>query len=53
MRAPGQSIAEVYYCVTLFQNFVLTPDVRVIVDPAHNPDESSIVILGLGARWTL
>ncbi|WP_455203732.1 carbohydrate porin [Kaarinaea lacus] len=54
--APGlddQYTAEIFYRFTFSQNLAITPDLQLIVDPALNPDESSIWIFGLRARLTL
>jgi porin len=48
-----QYTAELFYRLQLFQNFALTPDIQVIAEPALNPNESMIYVLGLRARLTL
>ncbi len=48
-----QYTAELFYRLQLFQNFALTPDVQIISDPALNPNEDMIFVLGLRARLTL
>jgi len=37
----------------LTQNLAITPDVQLIINPALNPDESSIWVFGLRARLAL
>ena len=44
---------ELYYRYQLSQNLALTPDIQFIKDPALNPNESSIWVLGLRARLAL
>ncbi len=48
-----QYTLEVYYRYQLSQNLALTPDLQFIKDPALNPNESSIWVLGLRARLAL
>ena len=48
-----QYTAEIFYRLQLTQNMALTPDVQLIIDPALNPQESSIWVLGLRARLAL
>jgi len=48
-----QYTAELYYRFQLAQNLAITPDVQLIIDPALNPDESTIWIFGLRARLAL
>jgi porin len=48
-----QYTAEFFYRFQLFQNFALTPDIQLIAEPALNPNEDVIVVLGLRARLTL
>ena len=57
-RPPGSGLddqytAEIFYRLQLTQNLALTPDVQLIIDPALNPQESSIWVFGLRARLTL
>jgi len=54
--SPGlddQYTAEVSYRITLSQNSVITPDLQWIIDPALNPQESSVLVFGLRLRLTL
>ena len=48
-----QYTAEIFYRLQLTQNLALTPDVQLIIDPALNPQESSIWVFGLRARLAL
>jgi porin len=48
-----QYTAEIFYRFQLTQNLAITPDVQLIIDPALNPNESSIWIFGLRARLAL
>lgn len=51
--ADDQYTAEIFYRFQLTQNLAITPDVQLIIDPALNPDESTIWIFGLRARLAL
>jgi len=48
-----ESLIETSYKFQLSKNFSVTPDVQIIFNPASNPDESSIWILGVRAILTL
>jgi len=48
--ADNQYTAEIFYLIQLASSFELTPDIQWIKNPALNPGESSITILGLRAR---
>ena len=48
-----QYTAEIFYRLQLAQNLALTPDFQLIVDPALNPDESYLWLLGLRLRLAL
>ena len=48
-----QITAEVFYRVTLSPRFAVTPDVQILLDPALNPNEDTILFFGLRARLTL
>ena len=48
-----QYTAEIYYRFQLTQNLAITPDVQLVINPALNPDESTIWIFGLRARLAL
>jgi porin len=45
-----QYTAEIFYLIQVAPSFELTPDIQWIKNPALNPEESSITILGLRAR---
>ena len=47
---PEQTTLEAYYRIQLFRDLAITPDVQYIRNPALNPEEDSIWILGLRAR---
>ena len=48
-----QYTVEAFYRWQLSQNFAITPDVQLLIDPALNPEEDSIWVLGLRGRLTL
>ncbi|QFU77598.1 porin [Halioglobus maricola] len=47
---PEQTTLETYYRIQLFEELAITPDVQYIRNPAVNPAESSIWVLGLRLR---
>ena len=49
----NQIAAEVFYRIQLTKQIVITPDIQYIKDPALNPNESSLWIVGLRARLAL
>ena len=49
---PDQYTAEVFYRFQLFPNFTLTPDLQLIIDPALDPDQERLVVIGLRMRVT-
>jgi len=54
--SPGlkdQKTLEVFYRFQLAEQFVLTPDIQYIKDPALNTSEDSLWVLGLRARLAL
>jgi porin len=54
--APGlddQYTTEIFYRLQLSENTAITPNLQYVVDPALNPNEDSILILGLRARVAL
>jgi porin len=54
--SPGlddQLSTEIFYRLQLSENFAVTPNVQYIIDPALNPNEDSIYILGIRARLAL
>ena len=46
----GQYTAECFCRLQLAQNLAITPDIQLIINPAFNPDENTLVVLGLRAR---
>jgi len=48
-----QYTAEFFYRIQLSQNFAITPDVQLLIDPALNPAEDQIWIIGVRARLAL
>jgi len=50
---PDQKTLEIFYRFPLTEQFVLTPDIQYIKDPALNPTEDSIWVIGLRARLAL
>lgn len=48
-----QITSELFYKLQLAQNLAITPSVQYLIDPAQNPDEDSITIVGLRFRLTL
>lgn len=44
---------ELFYRFQFSQNLALTPSVQWLVDPAQNPEEDQVWVLGLRARVTL
>jgi porin len=48
-----QMAAEVFYRFQLTEQFVLTPDIQYIKDPAQNPTADSLWVIGLRARLAL
>lgn len=48
-----QVALELFYRYQLSDQFVITPDIQYVKDPAMNPDEDSLLILGLRARFAL
>jgi len=52
--APGldtQTSMELYYRIQLFKELAITPDLQYIKNPALNPDENSLWVFGLRARF--
>jgi porin len=48
-----QYVFEAYYRWQLSEQFALTPDIQYLVDPALNPDQDSLWIVGLRGRLAL
>ena len=44
---------ETSYKMQLSPNFSLTPDVQLLFDPASNPNEDTVWVLGLRAIFSL
>ena len=49
----NETVLETSYQFRLSKNFTLTPDVQVIFNPANNPGESSIWVVGVRGILTL
>lgn len=47
-----QITAELFYRLQIAQSIAITPDIQYFKNPALNPSESSVVQLGLRARFT-
>jgi porin len=48
-----QITVELFYRFQLAEQFAITPDIQFILDPATNPNKSSLWIFGLRARLAL
>ena len=44
---------EVFYRFQLTEQLAITPDIQYLVDPALNPDEDKLWVVGLRARLAL
>jgi porin len=51
--ADDQTSAEVFYRFMLSKHLALTPDLQYIKDPALNPNDSSLWIVGVRVRLTI
>ena len=49
----NQQTLEVFYRFPLTEQFVLTPDIQYIINPALNPNRDSLWVVGLRARLAL
>lgn len=49
----NQFTAEIFYRLQVSKHFVVTPDLQYLINPALNPDESSIFIWGIRGRINL
>lgn len=49
----SETVLETSYKFQLSQNFSITPDVQVVFNPANDPSESSVWIVGLRAIFTM
>ncbi|MEP5322070.1 carbohydrate porin [Marinobacter alexandrii] len=47
---PEQTTLEAYYRIQVFRDLALTPDIQYLRNPALNPSEDAIWVLGLRAR---
>jgi porin len=50
-KLDGQSAAEVFYRIHLLPFMTLTPSVQAVINPARNPNEDLIVVLGIRTRF--
>ena len=46
-----QTSVELYYRIQIFKELAITPDLQYIKNPALNPEESSLWVFGLRARF--
>ena len=44
---------ELFYRLQFSPNFVVTPDIQFLVDPALNPEEDTLWVFGVRARLAL
>ncbi|MDN3643046.1 carbohydrate porin [Lutimonas halocynthiae] len=49
----NQFTAEIFYRLQVSKHFVITPDIQYLINPALNPDESSIFVWGVRGRINL
>jgi porin len=49
----SETVLETSYKFQLSQNFSITPDVQVVFNPANDPSESSVWVVGMRAILTL
>ena len=49
----NQFTAEIFYRLQVSKHFVITPDIQYLINPALNPDESSIFVWGIRGRINL
>ena len=47
-----QYTAEVFYRFPLVENLVITPSAQLIINPAKNPNEDKVWVLGVRIRLT-
>ena len=50
---PGERYVETFYRLQLSDELALTPDVQLLLEPALNPQESTVVVFGLRLRLAL
>jgi len=48
-----QYTVEMFYRFQLSENLAITPDIRLILNPAQNPEANQIWVLGLRGRLAL
>ena len=46
-------VVEVSYRLQLFRNLSLMPDIQLLIDPADNPDDDRVWVVGLRAIFTI
>jgi len=49
----NQFTAELFYRLQISKHFVVTPDIQYLINPALNPNESSIFVWGIRGRINL
>lgn len=49
---PEQNSIELFYRLQIAQNLAITPSLQFLVNPALNPDEESLTLLGIRGRIT-
>jgi porin len=49
----NETVLQTSYKFQLSQNFSITPDVQVVFNPANNPDENFVWVVGLRAIFTM
>jgi porin len=49
----NQQVSELFYRFQFSQGIALTPSVQLLIDPANNPNEDRIWVVGIRARITL
>ena len=52
-KSRDEYVIETSYRFQLSQNFSLTPDLQLLIDPANNPAENRVWVLGLRAFLTM
>ena len=52
-RLDDEKVFETSYKFQLSQNFSITPDVQVVFNPANDPSESSVWVIGMRAIFTM
>ena len=49
----NQQVSELFYRLQFSQGIALTPSVQLLIDPANNPNEDRVWVIGIRARITL